>query len=91
MKEISHFEGVYIFMDTNAHKFDKPHIHVELGPYNATLEICRGVESKLLEGSLPSYRLDMVNVWMRLRKISLLQNWNRSVRGEVLEKITPLR
>jgi hypothetical protein len=63
-----------------------PHFHVWYGEYKITVTIFDGV----VTGKMPKRALKMVFEWLELHKEELLQEWEKSQRGEELTKIAPL-
>ena len=86
MAEISRFYGIIIQMFGNDHT--PPHFHVMFFKYRAIFAIESG---ELLQGTLPSKQLKIVQVWTYIHKIELLENF-RSLRSEIqtFKKIKPL-
>lgn len=88
MPELSRFEGMVIkmlFQDNVQH--NKPHVHVYYGEYEASV----GIDGELLAGSLPHKQLRMVIGWLALHEEQAYSAWNKAVRGEPFEKISPLK
>ena len=87
MPELSRFYGIIIKMlynDTVQHH--KPHVHVYYGEYSASISI----DGELLSGSLPYKQLKIVVGWLALHEEEAYAAWNRAVKGEQFNKITPL-
>ena len=88
MPELSRFEGMVIkmlFNDTVQH--NKPHVHVTYGEYKASV----GIDGELLAGSLPQKQFRMLVGWLALHEEEAYAAWNKAVRGEHCDKITPLQ
>lgn len=64
-----------------------PHFHAIYNEYEALVEIS---ELKILTGNIPSRALGLVIEWASLHKAELMNNWDRAVRMESIEKIDPL-
>ena len=89
MPTISMFYGILILMyfyDDKKHKM--PHIHAEYSEYTASIAITDGT---VLNGSLPSNKMKLVQAWIEIHKENLLANWKLAVAGEPVFKIAPLR
>ena len=70
MPTISMFYGILILMyfyDDKKHKM--PHIHAEYGEYTASIAIKDGT---VLNGSLPSNKMKLVQAWIEIHKENLL-------------------
>ena len=88
MPELSRFQGMVIkmlFNDTVQH--NKPHVHVSYGEYKASV----GIDGELLAGSLPQKQFKMLVGWQPFTKKEAYAAWNKAVRGEHFDKITPLQ
>ena len=69
MPTISMFYGILILMyfyDDKKHKM--PHIHAEYGEYTASIAIKDGT---VLNGSLPSNKMKLVQAWIEIHKENL--------------------
>lgn len=89
MPTISMFYGILILMyfrDNRRHHL--AHIHVRYQGTEAALAIDDGA---VLEGSLPSKQLKMVQAWIEIHKEELLVNWELAVNGEAPFRIAPLQ
>lgn len=89
MPIISMFYGVIVYMffyDTQKHNL--PHIHVEYAEHTAVIGI---EEGELLEGSLPSKKMKLVQAWLEIHREEVMADWSLAVRGLPIEKIDPLR
>lgn len=89
MPEISRFFGIIIRMFTETgvqHRM--PHLHAYYQDYKATFRIDSG---ELLAGSLPRRQQRLVEAWIELYQVELLENWNHAEAGEPLNKVPPLR
>ena len=64
-----------------------PHFHAIYNEYEALVEIS---ELKILTGNIPSRALGLVIERASLHKAELMNNWDRAVRMESIEKIDPL-
>jgi hypothetical protein len=89
MAVISMFYGIIISMfyrDNRQHHL--PHIHVKYQDMEAIFSIPEG---EILEGSLPSNKLQLVKAWIILHCEELLANWELAVNGQPIFRIDPLR
>lgn len=89
MPTISMFYGILILMffrDNRRHHL--PHIHARYQGTEAAISIEDGV---VLEGSLPSKQLKMVQAWIEIHKDELFVNWDLAVNGEIPFRIAPLQ
>ena len=82
MPEISRINGIIIKMFYADHP--PKHFHAEYGKNKALFSIDK---LELLEGELPPKDLKIVKDWAKKHKSELLQNWDRAVKREKLEKI----
>lgn len=89
MPTISMFYGILILMffrDNRRHHL--PHIHARYQGAEAAISIEDGV---VLDGSLPSKQLKMVQAWIEIHKDELIVNWDLAVNGETPFRIAPLQ
>ncbi len=89
MPSISTFYGIIIymyFMDNKQHKL--PHIHVKYQEHEVIVEIPKG---NVLEGSIPSGKMKLLQAWIEIHKEELMADWELAVSGEHPYKIDPLR
>ena len=89
MPTISMFYGVLILMyfyDNKKHNM--PHIHAEYAEHEASIAIEDG---SILDGSLPSAKMKLVQAWIEIHREELLANWKLAVSGEPIFKINPLQ
>lgn len=89
MAVISMFYGLIIsmyFFDTGHHH--RPHIHVKYQEREAVFAIPSG---ELLDGSLPSNKLKLVNAWIEIHQEDLMANWSLAVQGDRVFAIDPLK
>lgn len=85
MPEISRFYGIIIKMFFDEHP--PKHFHAEYNEYKALI----GLDNfEILEGSLPSKGHKLVKEWAELHKKELLDNWEKAVKKEPLNKIQGL-
>ena len=84
-KQISRNGYQNAFNDTVQH--NKPHVHVSYGEYKASV----GIDGELLAGSLPQKQFKMLVGWLALHEEEAYAAWNKAVRGEHFDKITPLQ
>jgi Domain of unknown function (DUF4160) len=85
MPEISRFFGIIIKMYYADHP--PKHFHAEYNEYQAMISI---EELKIVEGQLPVRAHHLIIEWATLHKKELLENWDRAVSRNKLEKIKPL-
>jgi len=89
MPSISMFYGLIIymyFMDNKQHKL--PHIHVKYQDDEVIVQIPDGT---VLEGSIPTSKMKLLQAWIELHREELLADWTLAVSGEQPYKIEPLR
>lgn len=89
MPTISMFYGILISMyvlDTQKHHL--PHIHVRYNEFKAVIAIPDG---KVLEGSLPSRQMKLLQAWIELHGDELMADWTLASEGQTPFKIDPLR
>jgi Domain of unknown function (DUF4160) len=89
MPVISMFYGVIVLMyyfDNRRHNL--PHIHVQYGEEEAVITIPEG---ELIEGSLKTAKLKLVQAWIEIHREELMANWRLAVSGQNVFKIEPLR
>jgi hypothetical protein len=83
---ISHFYGITIRMYWNERDHPIPHFHAEYAGEGASISVRGGV----LAGSLPPRALQLVEVWARLHRDELLDNWQRARKHKPVVLIDPL-
>jgi len=86
---ISMFYGLIVYMyfaDNRQHQF--PHIHVRYQEYEVVVAVPDG---NVLDGSIPSSKMKLLQAWIELHKDELVANWELAVDGQPLYKIEPLR
>ena len=89
MAIISMFYGIIIsmyYLDNRQHNL--PHIHVKYQDEEAVISISDGV---LLEGSLKTNKMKLVQAWIEIHKDELFANWQLAINGETIFKIDPLK
>ena len=87
MPELSRFFGLVIKMiykDDDKHH--KPHVHVFYGENEASVAL----DGEVLDGKLPVRQYRILSGWLALHEDELYAAWNKAVRGEPFEKISPL-
>lgn len=89
MPIISQFYGITISMYYNEEKgkHHKPHIHIKYNNY----KIIYDFECNILEGVLPNKQKKLVEAWIIIHKIELIQLWNIMQEGKEYFKIDPLK
>jgi len=88
MPVISMFYGITILMyyfDNRKHQL--PHVHVQYAGDEAVIGIPEG---EVIEGSLRSNKLKLVQAWIEIHRDDLMADWNLAVNGEQVFKIDPL-
>jgi len=89
MAVISMFYGIIISMFYfNNRRHKRPHIHAKYQNHEAVIAIPEG---EILEGSLPSNKMKLVQAWIEIHKDELMANWELAINGENVFKIDPLR
>ena len=89
MPTISMFYGILILMffrDNRRHHL--PHIHARYQDSEAAISLEDG---DVLDGSLPSKQLKMVQAWIEIHKEELFVDWDLAVNGETPFRIAPLQ
>lgn len=89
MPTICMFYGLIIrmmYMDTQQHHL--PHLHVEYQGKEAVVTLPDG---ELIEGSLPTKKLRLIQAWVAIHEDELMADWALAVKGEPVFKIEPLR
>ena len=89
MPVISMFYGVIVLMyyfDNRQHQL--PHIHVQYSGEEAVITIPDG---EVLEGSIRSAKLKLVQAWIELHQEELMANWELAINGQSVFKVEPLR
>ena len=65
-----------------------PHIHAEYGGNEASFSIQDGT---LLTGMLPPRQTRLIQGWVELRRVELMEDWDLAVRGANARPVAPLR
>jgi len=89
MPVISMFYGIIIsmyYIDNKRHK--KPHIHTKYQGKEAVISIPGG---EVLEGSIKSEKLKLVQAWIEIHKEELMTDWELAREGQNVFTIEPLR
>jgi Domain of unknown function (DUF4160) len=89
MPVISMFYGVIVLMyyfDNKKHHL--PHIHAQYGEEEAVVSITDG---GVIEGSLRSNKLKLVQAWIEIHREELIADWQLAVSGQPVFKIEPLK
>ena len=73
-------------MDNKQHKL--PHIHVK---YSGDEVIVAIPDGGVLEGSIPSSKMKLLQAWIEIHKEELMADWELTVSGEQPYKIDLLR
>ena len=83
------FYGVIVMMyyfDNRQHQL--PHIHIKYGDEEAVIEIPGG---EIIEGSLRSSKMKLVQAWIEIHREELMANWHLAINGAAVFKIDPLK
>ena len=89
MPVISMFYGVIVLMyyfDNKKHR--QPHIHIQYSDEEAVISIPEGT---VLEGTLKSAKLKLVQAWIEIHHEDLMADWRLAVNGQAVFKIDPLK
>jgi len=89
MLVISMFYGVMVLMyyfDNKKHHL--PHIHAQYGEEEAVISIPEG---SVIEGSLRTAKLKLVQAWIEIHRDELMADWELAVNGQAVFKIEPLK
>ena len=89
MPVISMFYGVIVLMyyfDNKKHR--QPHIHVQYSDEETIISIPDGA---VLEGTLKSAKLKLVQAWIEIHHEELMADWRLAVNGQAVFKIDPLK
>lgn len=87
MPVISMFYGIIVLMYyVDNKKHHRPHIHVEYSGEEAVVSI-----PEVMEGSLRSAKLKLVQAWIEIHQDELMADWRLAVRGQPVFKIEPLK
>jgi hypothetical protein len=89
MPVISMFYGVIVLMyyyDNRRHNL--PHIHVKYGDEEAVISIPNG---EIIEGSIRSAKLKLVQAWIEIHQENLMANWELAINGQAVFKLEPLK
>jgi hypothetical protein len=89
MPVISMFYGVIVLMyyfDNKKHR--QPHIHIQYSDEEAVISIPDGT---VLEGTLKSAKLRLVQAWIEIHHEELMADWRLAVNGQAVFKIDPLK
>ena len=89
MPVLSMFYGIIVLMyyfDNKKHR--QPHIHVQYSDEEAVISIPDGT---VLEGTLRSAKLKLVQAWIEIHQEELMADWRLAVNGQSVFKIDPLK
>lgn len=88
MPGISRFYGIIIriFTETGA-RHHLPHLHVAYQGHNAVFSIS---PIDMVEGTLPRRQQHLVEAWIELYQIDLMDNWMAANSGAPVRRIPPL-
>ena len=64
-----------------------PHFHAKYGDFEALISIN---DMTIIYGSLPPRVVGLVMEWLSMHQKDLIDNWQKSIDQQPLEKITPL-
>ena len=89
MPVISMFYGVIVLMYYfDNKKYHLPHIHAQYGEEEAVISIPEG---SVIEGSLRTAKLKLVQAWIEIHRDELMADWQLAVNGQAVFKIEPLK
>ena len=74
------------YLDNKQHYL--PHIHVKYQDEEAVISIFDG---QLLEGTLKSNKMKLVQAWIEIHNEELMADWELASSGETIFKIDPLK
>lgn len=83
------FDGIGIDMilcESDPHSL--PHIHAQYGDDEASFAI---EDAALLTGSFPPRQTRLIQGWVELRRVELMEDWDLAVRGANARPVAPLR
>ena len=89
MPSISMFYGIIVYLyfkDNKQH--NQPHIHVR---YQEDEVIVAIPDGEVLEGSIPSNKMKLLQAWIEIHKDELVADWELALSGQQPYKIDPLR
>jgi len=89
MAIISMFYGIIIsmyYLDNKRHNL--PNIHVKYQDEEAVISI---IDGQLLEGTLNSNKMKLVQAWIEIHNEELMADWELASSGETIFKIDPLK
>jgi hypothetical protein len=89
MPSLSLFYGMVIYLynfDNIRHKL--PHLHVK---YQGDFSVISIPDGNILEGNLPTKKLNLVKAWITIHEDDLMANWELALNGETPYKIDPLK
>ncbi len=88
MPVLSMFYGIIVRMQKeNGGRHHVPHIHVVCAEEEVVLDL----NGEILEGSLKSSKMKLVQAWIEIHKEELVANWKLLSEGERFFQIEPLR
>lgn len=64
-----------------------PHIHVQYGEYEASVEIRTG---KLMQGKLPPRLYKLLRAWLRLRRGDVMAAWQEAKKHKMPRRVKPM-
>ena len=83
------FYGIIISMYYLDNKqYNLPHIHVKYQDEEAVISILEGI---LLDGSLKTNKMKLVQAWIEIHNDELMADWELAIKGEAIFKIDPLK
>jgi hypothetical protein len=83
MPIIAKFYGIIIKMFFIQKEHNPPHFHAFYNEFVGVIDIDTG---KMIEGNLPKKALELVDEWLIINKLELLQIWN----SQEFKKLPPL-
>jgi hypothetical protein len=74
------------YFDNKKHHL--PQIHAQYGEEEAVISIPEG---SVIEGSLRTAKLKLVQAWIEIHRDELMADWQLAVNGQAVFKIEPLK
>jgi hypothetical protein len=88
MPEVCRFFGIVVYMywfDIDKHK--KPHFHAKNAEFKAVFDL----EGNVIEGSLGKTGDRLVKEWSELRKLEIVDAWEKAIAGKEIPWIRPIQ
>jgi hypothetical protein len=88
MPELSRFSGIIIRMFTETgERHHMPHVHVY---YQNQVAVYSLNPIELIIGTLPRRQQRLAEAWIEIYQEELMENWDRAIAGQPINKIPPL-